>query len=136
VSEDQAAELRSLIAELMAQMEQPAPPALRQEQERGLRVARQTLRLMERAEDEFTATMRDELEMAWRNVPRPLRGTVALADASRYVNVRHDIEPWEVSIVRWDDIPPTLQQSVTVLANLWRDIIKGRELGRPKKSRN
>ncbi len=128
--------LRRLLEELEGQMAQPMPPALRLEQERALAFGRQTLELIERPEDDLSEVMREELGEVLAKVPRPLRGTTALTEASRYVSIRRDVDPWEVW-VRWDQIPTSeLRDVVVVLANLWTDIVRRRPLGRPKRSTN
>lgn len=133
---DYAAELRGLIKELDRQMAGDMPLALRQEAERGRAIALQALRIAEQPESAYLAAWQDELAEAFEKVPRPLRGTATLEEASRYVHIRRDVEPWEVW-VRWDEIPPKARDTVQVLANLWRDILKGRaRAGRPKKSSN
>ncbi|MEO5704495.1 MAG: hypothetical protein ABIZ52_07230 [Candidatus Limnocylindrales bacterium] len=120
-----------MIAELSEQMERPAPPVLRQEQERGLVVAMLALRVASEDENDWTDGLHNDLRNELHNFPRPLKGAATFLEASQYVHVRTDVEPWQVWIRR-DEIPSAeLLKTVEVLAKLWTDIVKARPLGTP-----
>jgi hypothetical protein len=121
------AQIEGLIAELSEQMREPASPRLHQEQDRGLDYAEQLLIALRADDAEDLSRVEDERLKA----PRGLREYAAV---ERYVQVRHDVEPWEVW-VRWDAVPPELREDVASLASLWRDIVLNRPPGRPKRTK-
>jgi hypothetical protein len=66
--------------------------------------------------------------------PRALMGGgEALLTARDYLVVLPDDEHPEQVWIRWHDVPPGLRDDVISLASMFRDVIAGRKIGRPKK---
>lgn len=128
-------QIRALIAELTEQMTHPAPPVLRQEQERALESAEMILMALE-ADEEEADTIREDIRERMKRVPSPraLKSVEALDSAMPYVHILRDTEPWEVWI-RWDVVPPKAADRVISFASLWRDMIRNRPIGAPRGTR-
>lgn len=129
-------EIRGLIGDLTEQMRMPAPPVLRQEQERQLGLAEMVLGGLQ-AEGDLEEAIRGEVGEHMRKMPTPraLKSPARLKAATPYVHVVRDIEPWQVW-VQWDAVPPSIADDVVSLASFWRDIIAGRPVGPPRKTRH
>lgn len=107
-------------------------PVIRQEIERARSYIEALIEAYNRGPDAYALALEEDRPT---RTPRALKGGGdPLLAAREYLIVLPDDENPEQVWIRWHDVPVEIREDVISLASIFRDIITGRKIGRPKKT--